>query len=105
MLGDVVSHETLTHEIAPCFHEDARGKTDAVILGCTHYPLLLNELRDAAPWDVAWIDASGAIARRALSQVNAKTGRGSAYVTGENDMARYRAVFAREGFEETRLLA
>lgn len=105
MLGDALSRETLTHEIAPCFHEDARGKTDAVILGCTHYPLLLSELRAAAPWDVAWVDASDAIARRALSQVTTKTGRGSAYVTDEKDAARYRAVFAREGFEETRLLA
>lgn len=105
MLGEALPRELLCAEIAPCFHDDARGKTDAVILGCTHYPLLLDALKDAAPWDVAWIDASDAIARRALSQVSGKNGQGAAYVTASTDRQRYAGCFGREGFEETRVLA
>ncbi len=35
-----------------------------VVLGCTHYPLLLDELLNAAPWPVLFIDPAPAIARR-----------------------------------------
>jgi glutamate racemase len=37
-----------------------------VVLGCTHYPLLLEELKEAAPWPVRFIDPAEAIARQAL---------------------------------------
>lgn len=53
-------------EIGPCFVEDAGGRTDAVVLACTHYPLLLDRLRRLAPWPVRWIDPAPAIARRVL---------------------------------------
>jgi glutamate racemase len=60
--------EELTAEIAPCFIEDGTGRTDVVVLACTHYPLLLARLRRLAPWPVEWIDPAPAIARR-MSQV------------------------------------
>ena len=53
-------------EIEPCFVEDAEGRTDVVVLACTHYPLLLPRLRRLAPWPVMWIDPAPAIARRML---------------------------------------
>ncbi|HVL71498.1 MAG TPA: hypothetical protein VM434_06385 [Beijerinckiaceae bacterium] len=53
-------------EIAPCFVEEGGARTDAVVLACTHYPLLLARLRDLAPWPVAWIDPAPAIARRVV---------------------------------------
>jgi glutamate racemase len=42
---------------------------DIVILGCTHFPLLLEELQDAAkamklPQEIKFLDGAGAIARR-----------------------------------------
>jgi glutamate racemase len=37
---------------------------DTVVLGCTHFPLLIPELRAAAPHPVAWMDSGAAIARR-----------------------------------------
>jgi glutamate racemase len=52
-------------EIAPCFREEDGARTDAVVLACTHYPLLLDEFRRLAPWPVEWIDPAPAIARRA----------------------------------------
>ena len=62
--GAPASDEEIAAEIAPCFVEDAAGRTDAVVLACTHYPLLLPRLRRLAPWPVAWIDPAPAIARR-----------------------------------------
>jgi len=54
-------------EIAPCFVDQDGGRTDIVVLACTHYPFLVNRMRKTAPWPVDWIDTSEAIARRALA--------------------------------------
>jgi glutamate racemase len=57
--------QEIAQEIAPCFVHSATGaKTDVVVLACTHYPLILDQLRLAAPWPVEWIDSASAIARR-----------------------------------------
>lgn len=105
LLGENVPDEMVRAEIAPCFHNDARGRTDMVILGCTHYPLIIESLERAAPWNVGWIDSSPAIARRALTQSEAKQGASVAYVTRREDIARYEAIFAAEGFTRTESLA
>jgi glutamate racemase len=56
----------LLAELEPCFVADEGGRTDVVILGCTHYPLLLERLRSLAPWPVTWLDPAPAIARRVV---------------------------------------
>ncbi|HEX2727071.1 MAG TPA: glutamate racemase [Beijerinckiaceae bacterium] len=53
-------------EIEPCFVADAEGRTDVVVLACTHYPLLLPRLERLAPWPVTWVDPAPAIARRVV---------------------------------------
>jgi glutamate racemase len=63
MDGSPVSDDALRAEIAPCFRDDG-GRTDAVVLACTHYPLLIERLRKLAPWPVDFIDPAPAIARR-----------------------------------------
>lgn len=73
MRGDVVADADIVAEIAPAFVAVAGRRTDAVVLACTHYPLLLETLRRLAPWPVAWIDPAPAIARRA-AQVAAERG-------------------------------
>ena len=42
------------------------ARTDTVVLGCTHYPLLRAQMERLAPWPVTWIDPAPAIARRVL---------------------------------------
>ncbi|HEU4804541.1 MAG TPA: glutamate racemase [Nitrobacter sp.] len=67
--GKPVSDADIVSEIAPCFVPAADGgalRTDAVVLACTHYPLLLDRLLRLAPWPVAWIDPAPAIARRVV---------------------------------------
>lgn len=43
---------------------DQSGRLDTVVLGCTHFPLLREDLIAAAPWPVQWIDSGDAIAAR-----------------------------------------
>jgi glutamate racemase len=62
--GAIVEDDAIAREIAPCFVEDGASKTDVVVLGCTHYPLLLDKLDALAPWPVIWLDPAPAIARR-----------------------------------------
>ncbi len=50
--------------IAPLF---AHAELDTVVLACTHFPLLRDDLVAAAPRAVHWIDSGAAIARRVAS--------------------------------------
>jgi glutamate racemase len=59
------SDAALRAEIAACFVDDGK-RTDTVVLACTHYPLLLDRLRQLAPWPVNFIDPAPAIARRVV---------------------------------------
>jgi glutamate racemase len=65
--GRSVNLDVLATEIAPLFHGDP---IDAVVLACTHFPLLKEELRAVAPYPVTWIDSGDAIARRVETLLN-----------------------------------
>ena len=62
--GVPVDLEELRAEIAQVFVEDQCRRTDVVVLGCTHYPLLADEMAKVEPWVVRYIDPAPAIARR-----------------------------------------
>src|SRR5262249_24226515 len=47
--GTPVADAVISQEIAPCFIEADRRRTDTVVLACTHYPLLLERLERLAP--------------------------------------------------------
>lgn len=64
--GERQDDAAIAAEIAPAFVEAEGRRTDAVVLACTHYPLLLDTLQRVAPWSVAWIDPAPAIARRVM---------------------------------------
>jgi len=65
--GEAVDDDAVRAEIEPCFIETERGRTDIVVLACTHYPFMANVFRRLAPWPVDWLDPAEAIARRARS--------------------------------------
>jgi glutamate racemase len=50
--------------IASLFAQPGGERLDTVVLGCTHFPLLRDELAAAAPHPVTWMDSGAAIARR-----------------------------------------
>ncbi len=109
MRGEQVSVTAVGDEIAPVFVDRGGQRTDVVVLGCTHYPLLLDEMRAAAPWPCRFIDPADAIARRVLDVTSraAASGRaaggGIAYVTGGNGL-KNADVFTSFGFENTELV-
>jgi glutamate racemase len=61
--GEPASDAQIEAEITPCFRNDG-GRTDTILLACTHYPLLLDRLTTLSPWPVSFFDPSPAIARR-----------------------------------------
>jgi glutamate racemase len=67
--GAPVADELIAREIAPCFVEAAGRRTDAVVLACTHYPLLLDRFERLAPWPVTFVDPAPAIARRVVGLI------------------------------------
>ncbi|MCC6946314.1 MAG: glutamate racemase [Bradyrhizobiaceae bacterium] len=69
--GIRIDGEAIRAEIEPCFIEDG-ARTDTVVLACTHYPLILPQLEQYAPWPVTWIDPAPAIARRASQLLGAE---------------------------------
>lgn len=64
MRGEEVDEVKLLQEINPAFVERKGQRTDIIVLGCTHYPLLVEKMRQVAPWPVTYIDPAPAIARR-----------------------------------------
>jgi glutamate racemase len=67
--GHAVDMDELRNEIAPVFRKRNGQPTDVVVLGCTHYPLLTEDMKKVAPWDVTYIDPAPAIARRVADVV------------------------------------
>jgi glutamate racemase len=63
--GEQPDLEAIRAEITPVFRTREGRRTDVVVLGCTHYPLLVGEIEKVAPWPVTYIDPAPAIARRA----------------------------------------
>jgi len=109
MRGEPADTVAVAAEIAPCFVATGGRRTDAVVLACTHYPLLAETFRALAPWPVEWIDPAPAIARRLMqilgpARPEAATPQGAlALLTGGRAVSRLAEVFSRFGLPETRV--
>jgi glutamate racemase len=113
MRGEPYEEALLTAEIAPCFVSSVAGRTDTVVLACTHYPLLLDAFRHLAPWPVRWIDPAPAIARRLVqilgeapataAAASDNPGPGTAVLTGGASLPSLSGVFSSFGLAETRV--
>jgi glutamate racemase len=64
LMGAAIDPAELRDDIQPVFRYREGKRTDTVVLGCTHYPLLLDDIRKVAPWPVTYVDPAPAIARR-----------------------------------------
>ncbi|SFU87288.1 glutamate racemase [Methylobacterium sp. 174MFSha1.1] len=112
--GLPVSDADLWAEIGPCFVEGEAGRTDVVVLACTHYPLLLARYQAIAPWPVTWIDPAPAIARR-MTQLIGGPARGfgddvpgpvlAAFTSGDRLTPALRAALGERGIAEVALQA
>lgn len=61
--GETLDLAGLKEELVSLF-QDAAHPVDVVVLGCTHFPLLIPELSSVVPWPVTWMDSGEAVARR-----------------------------------------
>lgn len=66
--GHTISPAQLQPILAPFFADPAKAP-DTIVLGCTHFPLLRDELATAAPTVTQWVDSGDAIARRVHSLI------------------------------------
>lgn len=64
--GDVGTDEEFRREVEPIIAAAARG-LDQLVLGCTHFPLVSEELRRVIPPSVTFVDSGAAIASRVAS--------------------------------------
>ena len=83
---DEIDAEAVREEILPCFVDTGIGRTDIVVLGCTHYPFLIPHMSAVAPWPVDWLDPAPAIAQRLAALIESDTriaeGEGFTLFTG-----------------------
>jgi len=63
LAGEPVSVDDVRAAATPLFAAPAGANIDVVVLACTHFPLLQNELEAAYP-NVAFVDGGAGIARR-----------------------------------------
>lgn len=59
--GELIAPEQLQHIVEPLAQH---SEMDTLVLACTHFPLLKDELRTALPHIHHWVDSGEAIARR-----------------------------------------
>ena len=67
MSGRGVDMEILRREVAPLFEGRFGADIDTVVLACTHFPLLVDELKSVSRQTINWIYSGEAIARRVQS--------------------------------------
>lgn len=63
LAGDEVSVEAVRDAARPLFDQEGGSEIDTIVLACTHFPLLRDEL-DAAFPGLSWVDGGPGIARR-----------------------------------------
>ena len=107
LAGRPVDMDVIRAEIAPLFDGRIGADVDAVVLACTHFPLLREELQAAVRQSVKWIDSGAAIARRletVLSDIPAadlpRRGQTAFLIGPDTDAARAKA-FRDYGFITT----
>ena len=110
LAGAPVPDAAIAAEIAPCFVEAGGRRTDVVVLGCTHYPLLAARFARLAPWPVTYIDPAPAIARRVVQLLGPAPdaagpagGATAVFTSGAGLTAALEGALARRGLAELAL--
>lgn len=100
--GETPPPEAFAKVQAPLFSAPGGAEIDVVVLACTHFPLVKDQLAAAAPRPLSYIDSGEAVARQALKRLtecgakSASSG-GAALLTGPaGALAR---PLARAGFQ------
>lgn len=100
--GELVDVAAVRAELAGLMAQDSADAVDTLVLACTHFPLLIDELTQALGRDVAFVDGAAGIARRirhlTQDQEFSRTAPDMAVTTGSlDDFARLAPTFAGHG--------
>jgi glutamate racemase len=106
LAGEEVGEDAVAAAARPMFDADGGDRIDTVVLACTHFPLLEDELRAAYP-HVTYVDGGEGIARRIahLTQDQPwpqKPGAGIIVYTGAEGRRPLMSALARFGIGEVR---
>jgi glutamate racemase len=108
LAGEAVTVDSVRAAVEPMFATPAGERIDTVVLACTHFPLLVEELKHAFP-GIAYVDGGPGIARRIAwltrDQSWPQTPQpGIAVFTGSPPPPQLRDALARFGLTEIRTL-
>lgn len=99
--GEAPDLAALAEAIDGLFGAPGGDRLDVIALACTHFPLLAEELANAAPRAVTWLDSGAAIARRVADVLGAEQGAPRmrrAGFTNASAVNRLNAAFQARGF-------
>jgi glutamate racemase len=107
--GERVPQAAVEAAIAPLYALQGGHEVDVVVLACTHFPLLAEELAAASAPNVRLIDSGAAIARRVKTLLGPDvefrgSPAGPAILTPGADVAALAPAFARYGFDGVEVL-
>ncbi len=71
--GKPIDIADVERALEPLFTAPDGDRIDVVVLACTHFPLLIDELNAAAPHPVRFVDGSSGIARRIAALTDGQT--------------------------------
>jgi glutamate racemase len=106
--GDICHQAEFDEILTPLREHPGWEKLDTVVLACTHFPLAKQELQDAAPEVVHWIDSGDAIARRVAQllenstdkRINQSRPQTAFFTAPETVNAHLQQILYQQGFEQ-----
>jgi glutamate racemase len=109
--GEPVSLEAVRAAVAPLYAQEHGARIDVVVLACTHFPLLVDELSAVSPPGMHFIDSGAAIARRVKTLLGPErvldrgpSPAGPAIVTAGDNIGALEPALARFGFAPLEVL-
>jgi glutamate racemase len=105
LAGAPAADAAIKAEIAGCFVDTDKRRTDTVVLACTHYPLLTDRFKAVAPWPVDWLDPAPAIARRVADLIGPRPQAAAPappqieFISDRKPMPALAAALAKYGFQ------
>ena len=108
--GDRPPLDAFARAQAPLFAAPHGDEIDTVVLACTHFPLVREQLLATAPRPLNYIDSGHAIARQTLRVLPAASDRkrdaGTAYATSPDATeGRFAGMLARYGFPDVSVVS
>lgn len=64
LCGQPPTRASIEQELVGLFNQPQAEQIDTVVLACTHFPLLTDHLKQAAPQILHWVDSAAAVARQ-----------------------------------------